>query len=162
MKNKYQIFGEKVVIFVKDKDKIKRIIIDRNDFETVNRFYNEWKIIKKGKNEYCGISFKSVRVLLHQLITNKYQIIDHINQNPFDNRRLNLRIVNKSINALNSKKLRNSRSRYVGVYWNKNFNGWNVRVSFDKKEYSFGVYRHKKIAIKASDNIRKIIEKAIK
>jgi hypothetical protein len=67
-------------------------------------------------------SKKNERVYLHRLITNanKNDIVDHINGNKLDNRRLNLRFVCHSLNALNSKKTEGiTSSQFKGVYFDK-------------------------------------------
>ena len=53
-------------------------------------------------------------------------IVDHIDQNPLNNRRSNLRIVDKRINILNSVSKRDQKtsSKYKGVCWSKQSKSW--------------------------------------
>lgn len=46
-------------------------------------------------------------------------VVDHINRDPLDNTRDNLRLVSYSTNRLNSKKNSNGHSQFRGVYFDK-------------------------------------------
>jgi hypothetical protein len=56
------------------------------------------------------------------------QIVDHINGDSLDNRKINLRIVDKTTNNINRKRHKNSNSGYKGVYptWNKKM--WMAKI----------------------------------
>ena len=60
-------------------------------------------------------------------------IIDHINQNPFDNRFINLRPASRSLNALNSCKPK-------GVQFEKAAGKWRARCCFQGVNASLGYY----------------------
>ena len=55
--------------------------------------------------------------------------IDHINQDPTDNRIGNLRLVTISINRHNAALQINSTSGYPGVSWKSSQNCWHVRIT---------------------------------
>src|ERR1044072_5764222 len=89
-----------------------RSLISDKDFERVKK--HSWcKHINGGQ---CTIN--NHRVLLHRFImgAKKGEIVDHINGNVLDNRRENLRIVDRSTNAHNWHKSRNPKSGFRGVY----------------------------------------------
>jgi hypothetical protein len=56
-------------------------------------------------------------------------VIDHINRNPLDNRRCNLRICKQSENILNSKVRNYSKSQIKGVYMRPNSKTWGAYIS---------------------------------
>ena len=60
-------------------------------------------------------------------------LIDHINQNPFDNRFVNLRPASRSLNALNSCKPK-------GVQFEKAAGKWRARCCFQGVNASLGYY----------------------
>ncbi len=88
---------------------------------------------------------------LHQCIVGpipKGHSIDHINGNPLDNRRANLRIVTVSENNRNREGQKKSGgSRFTGV-WRKG-NRWRAEIWFGNKKYSFGGHPTEEAAHKA-------------
>jgi len=88
---------------------------------------------------------------MHRFIMNppKGVIIDHINGNPFDNRKSNLRFANKSQNAMNSKPRKNTASGHKGVSWHKIVKKWRARINVNQKEIYLGSFNSKKEAILA-------------
>ena len=63
--------------------------------------------------------------------------IDHINNNPIDNRLSNLRDVTYEENSHNRSKNKNTTSKYYGVKYNKSRNYWNGRLHYKGKNYNF-------------------------
>ena len=82
---------------------------------------------------------------LHRLImqSKKGELVDHINRNKLDNRKINLRITSSKINSIN----RNSqgRSKYKGVGFHKA--GWQVYVG----GIYVGFFKEELLAAKAYD-----------
>ena len=59
---------------------------------------------------------------------NNYEEIDHINHNVNDNRLINLRWCDRSINSRGRRKFTNAVSKYKGVYWRKDRQKWIVAI----------------------------------
>jgi hypothetical protein len=57
--------------------------------------------------------------------------VDHVNHDPIDNRRINLRLATQSQNNANMRKstTRSTASRYKGVLWNKERKKWCARIT---------------------------------
>jgi hypothetical protein len=72
----------------------------------------------------CGINSKKRYTLSHLILPpTENKIIDHINRNPLDNRRVNLRIADVRQNGLN--KISKNSSGYIGVsVYRKGKNGY--------------------------------------
>lgn len=58
----------------------------------------------------------------------KYLIVDHIDRNPLNNRKSNLRFCNRSRNNINRTKRLNTSSKYTGVSWKKDRNCWEIGI----------------------------------
>ena len=68
-------------------------------------------------------------------------VVDHINGNSLDNRRLNLRIVKQQQNIRNRGGAQsNSKSGIRGVYWHKQRNKWASTIRHNGKNISLGLY----------------------
>lgn len=65
-------------------------------------------------------------------VTDPDDIVDHIDQNPLNNQRSNLRVTNRSVNSYNSGKMGRDipckTSRYRGVCWSKQSNKWRATI----------------------------------
>ena len=72
--------------------------------------------------------------------------VDHINGNPLDNRKENLRIVSKIENSRNRKLNHNNTSGYRGVYYDKRSDNWVARINYFKKKLHLGSFNNKKDA----------------
>jgi len=74
------------------------------------------------------------------------EFVDHINGNSLDNRRINLRLCNRSQNAFNSKAHRDNASGYKGVVLRKKDMRWVAEFnhshlgSFDTPEAAHAAY----------------------
>ena len=74
--------------------------------------------------------------------------MDHINQNPQDNRLSNLRLANKSENSINNPIHSNNTSGIIGVSWDKRQQSWRAYISYQKKRIELGRFENKEEAIK--------------
>jgi len=155
----------------------KRTLIDKEDFELVNKY--KWFYRKsgrtKGKNGYAqhsqyikgsfkkGLSWgKYTSIFMHNLILPPKNglVIDHINNNGLDNRRLNLRLVTVSQNMANFPKKQKTKSKYRGVSFLKRrigFTGkqWEAGTTLNGKGAYIGVYVTEKEAAAAYNNFAK-------
>lgn len=87
-------------------------LVDDEDFERVNQY--KWQYspagkgyAKRGKQIKLGFwKYKVITILMHRYIMGvenepRGVEIDHINRNPLDNRKANLRVCDRSINMRN-------------------------------------------------------------
>lgn len=86
-------------------------------------------------------------IRMHRLITNdKYNIVDHINNNRMDNRKENLRGATKQTNNINRGANKNNKLGIKGIFWNKQSNKFMASIEKEGKKYS-----------KQSDNLGMLI-----
>jgi hypothetical protein len=110
--------------------------IDDEDFENVSRL--SWKYT--GGYAAHNYTSKGVQhsVYMHRLIMDakKGQFVDHINHDPLDNQKTNLRLCTHSRNHMNRTPLLGKSSRYKGVSWNKQIGKWKAGIQA-KGKYRF-------------------------
>jgi hypothetical protein len=84
-------------------------------------------------------------------------VIDHINNNPSDNRVENLQLISHRENC--SKDRKGGSSKYVGVHFNKRNDTWQSRISIDGKRKTLGVFNTEIEAHEAYQNALKMYHK---
>lgn len=128
-------------------------IVDKEDYELLSRF--SWQSAGNTGHVFTIISNfltggKSICLRMHTLIMGG-RLVDHINCNPLDNRKSNLRFCTFSQNMCNVRKFkRPCTSKYKGVSKKKN-GKWLAYISRDKKRYSLGTYEREEEAALAYD-----------
>lgn len=90
---------------------------------------------------------------LHRMIMNPPNelFVDHINGNGLDNRRENLRIATKELNASNCRKRSGTRSIYRGVSAVSQSKNWAASVNYNKKLIYLGCFKTEEAAAIARD-----------
>lgn len=71
-------------------------------------------------------------------INDKSIVVDHINNNPIDNRLCNLQIINNRQNASKDKWRKGKSSKHTGVCWDKSNKKWQADIRFNSKRYRLG------------------------
>ncbi len=75
--------------------------------------------------------------------------IDHINNNPGDNRFCNLREATHSENMMNKSRYANNKSGFKGVHLHKQSKRWRARIRIDNKNISLGLFDTPQLAYAA-------------
>jgi hypothetical protein len=120
-------------------------VIDDEDYELVAAF--NWKYSNKGyaaKNYQEDGKYKTL--LMHRLIMSPKDgvFIDHIDGNPLNNKRSNLREVTNRQNCLNQKITKRNTSGYKGVCWSKFNKKWAATVrDSNQKQVHLGYFDNK-------------------
>lgn len=120
--------------------KNKEVLVDDEDYVYLNQF--KWN---------CNQGYAKRTISMHDVIMNNQSdlIVDHINGNPLDNRKQNLRLVTVSQNQMNNKKRNNTSSIYKGVSWNKDHKKWKAYIMANKKYNHLGYFIREIDAAKA-------------
>jgi len=152
MKNKYKEFDDYTIIYCSSKKGQEfEVFVDNDVFDILKNskysVYCHWtkyagayyatitEYIKKDNSNTEKPRNKSI--LLHRMIMNcldNKKVIDHIDNNALNNRRINMRIVEESNNLTNRKsKNSNNTSGYRNVSWGKNYKKWIVQLQINGK-----------------------------
>lgn len=146
MRNAYEVRGNVTAIFLSHKDgRTSETLIDTDDLGRAQEYPLTWG----GARGYVsslwwhpGGSYD--RVMLHRWLlklTDPTQIVDHINRDPRDNRRGNLRVGTQALNMQNlSIDSQRGRSGVLGVVWNRQHGRWMARQNLDKQVVYLGLF----------------------
>lgn len=123
------------------------VLLDSDCYELVRKY--RWHI---NNNGYVYCNKNGGNTTMHRLIMgspSKMYEVDHINGDKIDNRKCNLRIVNRQQNSMNKKPNKLNKSGYSGVWWNEKRCVWESCITVDYKIIHLGRYKIKEDAIKA-------------
>ena len=118
-------------------DKDMAAIVDDEDFDRVSPHRWVASEQKTGNGAFAvrtNIARKTV--YLHQLLIGKApkgMVIDHINGNPLDNQRANLRLVTYQQNCMNRRVRRTNTTGFKGVTWHKKNGYWTASIKVNGK-----------------------------
>jgi hypothetical protein len=105
----------------------KECLIDDADYELFSKY--KWRVTTEN---YVLTTIKRRTVFLHRLLFGEPAgVVDHINSNPLDNRRCNLRFCSQSQNKFNQGKPKcysKLASKYKGVFFHKQSNRWIAQI----------------------------------
>lgn len=120
-----------IIIYDKHHTEKCRAVIDIDDYEKVKDL--KWWVDNKG---YLKAHINNEKVRLHWLIFGFKA--DHIDNNPLNNRKSNLRKVTESQNMMNQSKSTANTSGVKGVYWYKPYSTWKAQIKVDSKDRFLG------------------------
>jgi hypothetical protein len=124
------------------------VLVDASDYEWLSQY--TWYA---NANGYAGRGEKGKYIFMHRQIMNPPEgmVVDHIDRNPANNCRANLRICTRNENMRNRSKRVDSRSRFKGVHWNKRSSRWHVTISFQGVRIWLGSFLDEIEAARAYD-----------
>lgn len=134
-----------------------KVLVDDEDYEWLSR----WKWMR-GTTGYAvrttylpplGGKTRRRIVKMHREImaAPARRIVDHINRNPFDNRRCNLRYATPTQNNGNRKLEKTNTSGFRGVYWHKVAKKWMASIGENGKSVYLGLHPTREDAARARD-----------
>lgn len=143
--NKYDLSGEYGKGYTQ---KGEEFIFDLEDYNLIKDY--RWSIGTAGYL-YSYNSNTGKKISLHRLIMNppKDMIVDHINRNPQDNRKINLRICTFAENSKNLSISKRNSTGTIGVGWKNEKSKWYARIMVDGEEKFLGYFSTKEEAIAA-------------
>ena len=139
-------------------------IIDIDDFDRVNKY--KWRVDKNGYVFTFNMNNKIMKLsnfIMNHTPTSELTV-DHINRERRDNRKKNLRIVNKSIQSINQNISKKNTSGTKGIYYSKCSKCW-VAECYENGKKKQKVFYVKKYgydnAKELAKNYRRYMERTI-
>jgi hypothetical protein len=118
-----------------------------------------WTHVRHGKVGYVFCVFRDggrqVNERIHRIIATSMgwsldgAVVDHIDRNPLNNSRSNLRLATISQNGCNRVAQSNSKSGIKGVSWCKREGRWRAVITIDGKYRSLGYFNSPEAAARA-------------
>ncbi len=151
-KNKIDIKEDhaEIILYENRLTEIGRVLIDIDDIDKIKRFY--WAL---SAENYAVTRFHGSTVFMHNLIlkigteNHLTMVPDHINRNRLDNRKINLRIVDRKTNGFNKGTQSNNTSGYPGVSFSKRSRKYRSYIKINNKQIHLGYFHNIEDAINA-------------
>lgn len=153
--NTYDLTGEYGIGFTK---KGEEFWFDLEDYDLIKDycwcFSGGYLVSRLSHNSETN---KRKEIRFHRLVmkeTNPKIKIDHIihgktNENKYDNRKQNLRIVTSGQNRMNSHLAKNNKSDVTGVYFDTRSNSWGSTIKYEGKSIHLGYFSNFDDAVEA-------------
>ena len=115
-------------------------LVDDEDYEMLIQY--KWHNANGRAQTHIYINNKRTTKKIHNLLLKspKGFEIDHIDGNPLNNQKNNLRIVTHQQNMMN-RKIQNSSSKFKGVSWEKDSKKWRAYIRCENKQYYIGLFK---------------------
>lgn len=123
-------------------------IVDDEDFDSLSK--HKWYAAKRGYGFYAQRQSKLItNIQIHRVVlgAKKGEEVDHMNGDTLDNRKSNLRLVNRSQNEWNRGKQKNNTTGYKGVICRDGV--FIARIRVFGKLINLGSFRSKEEAAEA-------------
>jgi hypothetical protein len=117
-------------------------LVDDEDYEWLIKY--AWNEASNGYVVDGGRFAHGKGTLMHRAIMKpaQHQVIDHINGNPLDNQKCNLRICSQKQNTRNRDGVKRNTSGHKGVFWKKDHNKWCAYINVNSKHVFLGYFNH--------------------
>lgn len=149
------------VVPIAYKDEIRHALLDALDFwlvlDRAHQSGNRWRGASSG---YVVLSDQGTTILLHRFLMGLKPgdgvFVDHINRDPLDNRRHNLRVLTPGQSTQNLGPRSNNRTGYRGVMTMKTAWGmkYQARITVGGQRYFLGTYDTPEAAAQAAGEAR--------
>ena len=149
--NDYRVVGNEAYfnIYNQKNEKVGEFIIDKEDLEKIK--YKKWRYSRG--HVVTGLSAKGgQRDLSHVVLDfnpkeNEGMVVDHINGNASDNRKINLRICTQADNVKNKSSVSTNASGFIGVSFRKERNSYDPDISVNMRHCHLGYTKTLKEAV---------------
>lgn len=151
-----KLLVDEAVIHVQTKDGAVNVLVDAEDYNFLSR--HTWNLTGTNGRLYASTFFKAITgrqniVSMHRMIIGGWSDVDHINGNPLDNRKCNLRTATRNQNEWNKPKNKSARgkpctSKYKGVSL-QSTGKWQALIKRNGILYHLGQFHNEEDAARA-------------
>lgn len=134
--------------------------VDKDDAPEILQY--RWSLHSTGRavrGVYESGSQRTYHVRMHRQLMGLTRYdgleVDHINRDPLDNRRKNLRVCTHAQNRQNNGPRKDNTSGYLGVTWDPTRKKWKGQVQVNYTNHFVGRFTRKKDAAKAVSEFRR-------
>lgn len=117
-------------------NKGEQVLIDDEDYELLSQY--TWR--KYAYNRHVHTSINQQTILIHRMLMKPAEgmVVDHINGDPLDNRKANLRVCTQAENTMNRRPNYRGASKFKGV--TKHGKRWRAQINRDGVKYDLGCF----------------------
>lgn len=118
---------------------LQKVLLDDDDYE---KLIKGKELRVKYDKTINGFYVYQGLIAVHRIITNcpKGMCVDHLNRNPLDNRKCNLKICTQRENNNNRKVRCTCKTGYPGIHQDKNTDKFITRIIYNGHRYYIGKY----------------------
>lgn len=146
-KNDYIVSDDRIELILRNKngEETARSLVDIEDLSEIRK--HKWQLHLSGY-VFTRIQEgdKRKHVSLHRKVFKKKllasEVIDHVNRNPLDNRKSNLRSASRSQNKMNTEKI-------LCIFFNQEKRRWKTTISVEGRRIYLGSFKERNAALKA-------------
>jgi len=122
--------------------------VDDTDFDELNKYH--WYV------NNSGYAFRREKVIfMHRQIIKaddkQIEVVDHVNRNPLDNQKKNLRPATKSQNATNKRMPGTNKTGFLGVHFDKGSGRYRSQIKHNGKRINIGRFDNPEDAFRSYD-----------
>lgn len=147
--NKYILKENYVELIINSKKYgVIRAKIDIEDIEKCKQI--TWHYSNSRDIPYICGKVKNKNIKLHRYLlnlNNSNYVVDHINRNTLDNRRINLRVADYQENSFNRGIRSDNTSGVIGVDFNKRAKKWRAKIKYNSEDIHLGYFKDIKEAL---------------
>ena len=130
-------------------------VIDAQDVAIVRRY--RWIRNTSGYAQASDRRREKRTVLMHRLILGVVDgEVDHIDHDPLNNRRSNLRQCTRAQNCQNRAPKRSQRSKFKGVAWDARRKKWRAQIHVQRRQIGLGRFTDESEAARAYDRAARV------